>query len=494
MKRSAINSLLTFDYIKTEPENKYFERKSAQIRPSDLAPLISAFANADGGTIVIGISDSTRNFEGINSCGEEKINDFINAPKDYCRPMPKYQEEFLEITNEQGKKDRLLLLHITSSTEKIIRTSSDKTFLRIGDKTKEMLGENLLSLEYSKNTRHFEDEICLNATMEDLDEELLEKYKERIGATGIDTHQVLSSRGFIAYANGEEHLTNAAVLLFAKNIMKFHPNCRVRFVRINGREMRVGVNFNVVKDKSLDVPILRVIDQAKAFIGDQLRDFRRQDVVTGLFKGSPEYPDFPWQEGIINAVAHRDYSLSGAYIKVAMYDDRLEIESPGGLPGIVNLDNIQHMRFSRNAKISRVMTEFEWVRELNEGVKKIYSDMEQDGLQPPEYKETPYSVTLILRNDVDRRTRIIESETPDASQIYKDIWPELDETEKTIMMFLLSNGPSERSKIANHIGRSKQTIVIRINHLIELGLITAKGAKYSKNRTYEVVQPDTRQY
>lgn len=118
MKRSAINSLLTFDYIKTEPENKYFERKSAQIRPSDLAPLISAFANADGGTIVIGISDSTKSFEGVNSCGEEKINDFINAPKDYCRPMPKYQEEFLEITNEQGKKDRLLLLHITSSTNK----------------------------------------------------------------------------------------------------------------------------------------------------------------------------------------------------------------------------------------------------------------------------------------------------------------------------------------------------------------------------------------
>ena len=173
-----------------------------------------------------------------------------------------------------------------------------------------------------------------------------------------------------------------------------------------------------------------------------------------------------------------------------MYDDRLEIESPGGLPGIVNLDNIQHMRFSRNAKISRVMTEFEWVRELNEGVKKIYSDMEQDGLQPPEYKETPYSVTLILRNDVDRRTRIIGSETPDASQIYKDVWPELDEMEKTIMMFLVNNGPSVRAKLSAHVGRSKQTIVIRINHLIALGLITAKGSKYSTNRTYEAIQPN----
>lgn len=170
-----------------------------------------------------------------------------------------------------------------------------------------------------------------------------------------------------------------------------------------------------------------------------------------------------------------------------MYDDRLEIESPGGLPGIVNLDNIQHMRFSRNAKISRVMTEFEWVRELNEGVKKIYSDMEQDGLQPPEYKETPYSVTLILRNDVDRRTRIIESETPNASQIYKDIWPELDETEKTIMMFLVNNGPSNRLNIAKSFGKSVSSIGKRIKHLMKLSLVQAKGNIHNPHRIYEAI-------
>ena len=75
-----------------------------------LAPDISAFANADGGTLVIGISDKRRSLEGINSCGDEKINDFINAPKDCCRPMPRYQEEFVDIINADGKPDRLLLL------------------------------------------------------------------------------------------------------------------------------------------------------------------------------------------------------------------------------------------------------------------------------------------------------------------------------------------------------------------------------------------------
>ena len=87
-----------------------------------------------------------------------------------------------------------------------------------------------------------------------------------------------------------------------------------------------------------------------------------------------------------------------------MYDDRLEIESPGQFPSIVTADNISYTRFSRNKTISRVMTEFEWVRELNEGVKKIYSDMVDAGLPEPEFIETPNTVKLILRNNVDERT------------------------------------------------------------------------------------------
>lgn len=174
---SKINPLLTLDYMLTENENKYFDRKSGQIRVVDLAPHISAFANADGGTLVIGISDKKRTLEGINSCGDEKINEFINAPKDCCRPMPRYREEIIDIVNEAGKPDRILLLHIEPSIDQVIRTSNDRTYLRIGDKSKEMLGENLRNLEYAKGSRHFEDEINQNASMGDLDDELIEAYR-----------------------------------------------------------------------------------------------------------------------------------------------------------------------------------------------------------------------------------------------------------------------------------------------------------------------------
>ncbi len=103
----------------------------------------------------------------------------------------------------------------------------------------------------------------------------------------------------------------------------------------------------------------------------QLREFQYLDE-NGEFKIIPEYPEFAWFEGIINAVTHRNYSLYGDHIRIKMFDDRLEIESPGKLPNIVTIKNIKHERFSRNPRLARTLTEFGWVREMNEGVKRIY--------------------------------------------------------------------------------------------------------------------------
>ena len=401
--KSKFNPLLTLEYLTTEHENKYFDRKSAMVKPSDIADLISAFANAEGGTIVIGISDKRKVLEGINFIGEDKIYSFINAPKDCCKPMPDYQEELLDITNANGDEDRLLLLHIRPSIDQIIRTTNDSTYLRIGDKTRELKGTDLRNLEYSKNTRHYEDECNTDAEIEDLDEKLIADYKHRIGADDLSTHQVLKARGFIRKINGEEKLTNAAVLLFASTVTQFFSNCRIRFVRYDGTSAEVGTRMNIIKDVNIEEPLPRLIEKAKQFLSIQLREFTALDSKTGLFKTQPEYPEFAWLEGIVNAVTHREYALTGNYIRVTMYDDRLEILSPGKLPNLVTVDNIQETRFSRNPQIARVLTEFGLVRELNEGVKRIYADMKEQNLDSPIYTETDQAVTLILKNNIKER-------------------------------------------------------------------------------------------
>ena len=482
--RSEINPLLTLSYVSHEHENKYFDRKSAKIKPSDLAQHISAFANADGGTLVIGIDDKTLALEGINTYSEDKINEFINAPKQCCKPMPGFKEEFLDITNDKGKPDRLLLLHIFESPDQLIRTTSDQTYLRIGDKSKEMRGDDLRNLEYSKNTRHYEDEIHPDAKLTDLDPELIEQYKDKIEGTGIPTEQVMSSRGFLKEVDGKQKLTNAAVLLFAKNIFQFYPNCRVRFVRYDGNYAGVGTSINIIKDYTIEEPLLKIIDKTKEFIGMQLREFTALNVKTGRFDTVPEYPEFAWQEGIVNAVTHREYAMSGSYILVSMYDDRLEIESPGKLPSIVTVENIRNTRFSRNPRISRVLTELGWVKELNEGVKRIYSDMSQFFLDPPEYSEPGYEVKLILKNNIVMRT--IRQSRHVEKQLGGSLWEGMDSLERQIITFLFNHGPATRTEITDFTQKSRNTVMNRLNLLIEADLVEATGPKNDPSRKYQI--------
>lgn len=482
--RSEINPLLTLSYVSHEHENKYFDRKSAKIKPSDLAQHISAFANADGGTLVIGIDDKTLALEGINTYSEDKINEFINAPKQCCKPMPGFKEEFLDITNDKGKPDRLLLLHIFESPDQLIRTTSDQTYLRIGDKSREMRGDDLRNLEYSKNTRHYEDEIHPDANLTDLDPELIEQYKDRIEATWIPTEQVMSSRGFLKEVDGKQKLTNAAVLLFAKNIFQFYPNCRVRFVRYDGNYARVGTSINIIKDYTIEEPLLKIIDKTKEFIGMQLREFTALNVKTGRFDTVPEYPEFAWQEGIVNAVTHREYAMSGSYILVSMYDDRLEIESPGKLPSIVTVENIRNTRFSRNPRISRVFTELGWVKELNEGVKRIYSDMSQFFLDPPEYSEPGYEVKLILKNNIVMRT--IRQSRHVEKQLGGSLWEGMDSLERQILTFLFNHGPATRTEITDFTQKSRNTVMNRLNLLIDADLVEATGPKNDPSRKYQI--------
>lgn len=482
--KSKINTFLSMDYILNSDENKYFDRKSSKIKPTDIADLVSAFANAEGGTIVIGVSDKTRRIEGINSCGADRMNDFVSAPKDCCKPMPSFKEEFLDVINCNGEPDQILLLHIFASVDQVIRTNNGSTFLRIGDRTKELKGDDLRNLEYSKSTRHYEDECNMDAEIQDLDEGLLSQYKEKIGAQNVDTEQMLRARGFIKKVNGESHLTNAAVLLFAENIQQFYPNCRVRFLRYDGTAEQVGTRINIIKDVNIEAPILRIIDKAKEFLATQLREFTALNSQTGMFQTMPEYPEFAWLEGIVNAIAHREYGMVGSYIKVTMFDDRLEIQSPGKLPNIVNVDNIKMTRYSRNPRIARVLTEFGWVRELNEGVKRIFEDMESFYLEPPIYTEPEQTVKLVLKNNIEARNLRQKDRAREVAGITD--WKELDNLEKQILTYMSGKVSVTNTELCEMTRKSNATVSKRLNHLIALNIICINGNKYDPAHTYSL--------
>lgn len=471
---------LTNEYLRTEDENKVFDRKGKNVKPAALAELISAFANADGGTIVIGANDN-KEFEGIDSLSPERFNQLINAPKDYCRPTPVFSYELRSIINNKGEADHLLLLHIENETERIIQTQNESVYLRIGDRTKELKGEDLRLLEYNRGQRNYEDECAEEAEICDLDAGLLSEFKSKLNAEALPDEQVLRSRGLMRRKGKEWYLTRGALLLFSKEIMQFHPNCRVRFTRYAGTTKAVGTQMNIIKDVNFDLPILKLIPAATQYLASQLKESTRLNPATGRFETTAEYPEFAWSEAVINAIAHREYALEGAFIQINIFDDRLEITSPGRLPNIVTVDNIQYTRFSRNPHIARVLVDFGWVRELNEGVKRIYVEMKDSNLAAPKYSEPDRRYVMItLRNQSDENKGTID---PKPSQ--HDNLPPL---EQQILRLLKYQGKAKVQELVRQTGKSRNTISKSLKKLINANLVTPIGAETSPIRHYMLTE------
>ncbi len=355
--------------------------------------------------------------------------------------------------------------------------------MRVCDRTKELKGEALREFEYSRSERSYESEINLRATLDDLDAGLLAKYKECIGASKLSSVQVLKARGMLREEGGCTRLTNAAVLLFAKDVRQFFPHCRLRFLRYDSDEKLGGARYNVIKDKTFDEPLPKMLERAKEFVSGQLREFTSLNA-EAKFETVPEYPEFAWVEGIVNAVAHREYANMGDYIRVSMYDNRMEIESPGRLPYPVTLENIRKTRRSRNPVIARVLTEMQWVRELNEGVPRMYTDMEGAFLEHPEFSEGAASVKLVLKNNI--HSRRMRREDKVSESIGDDVWNSLDDLEKDILIYLVEHRDVRTRELAEALNFSHDAISKRLRRLKEKRVVSSYGPETSPRRTYNL--------
>lgn len=439
---------ITIQDILTAKEGQFFDRKSADIKPKKISEVLIALGNADGGIVAIGVKDGK--VEGINSQGPIKVNDFVQCKIDHCQPPVRAQERILKVINEKGQEDNVLLIQVEPSRNSVHKTMSDKVFLRVGDESKELTHEQRLQLEYDKGERLFEEQVITNCKIEDLDKEALELYKVSLKFGGDDLLQPLYARGFINNGKDGIEINTAGVLLFAKNPSRFFPTARIRFLRYEGSSEEVGVEMNIVKQEYIEGPLPFLIEKAKSVVKAQLREFTALNPLNGKFNSVPEYPEFAWLEGIVNAVTHRAYNIQGDDIKVKMFDDRLEISSPGKFPNIVNRHNIKEVRYSRNPHIARALTEMGWVRELGEGVKRMFKEMNSLFLDEPEYREGQNNVQLVLKNNIFmRRVRKHERIT---SLISKE-WKSLTREEQSALEYIYSRGQITTRQLSDLINR-----------------------------------------
>lgn len=457
---SQINSQITVDYLQKKRENQYFERKGLgekDVKPTKLADELIGMLNADGGVLAFGVSDNGE-IQDLKSLGEQ-LSHYRNLFIDFIEPYGNIKLEEIEVHG-----NLVFLYHVDQDIERIFkRKDNENIFLRVDDKNRHLDRDAVRALEYDKQIRKFEDEIQPDFNFEDLDNKLIEGYKQKLNYQG-SLLDLLVKRHLAIKKDGEYRIKKAGILLFAKDPEKYITSSSLRYIRYEGVEAKVGTEHNVVKDERFENNIPWIIGHVKNFLGATLKDYFFLDLETGRFNKVPEYPEEAWLEGIVNALCHRSYNVQGNAIYIKHFDDRIEISNSGPLPAQVSIENIRTERYSRNPRIARALEDMGFVRQLNEGVSRIYQSMEKSMLSIPEYIEKNGNIYLILRNKISNHTKTI----PDA--ILKTIqsnWGNYNDTQKKILQYLFYHNQATIADLVDVTDIHEKNVRLYINQFID---------------------------
>ena len=379
------------DILRSRSEDQWFDRKGIKIEATKLATHLIGFANADGGRIALGIVNGE--IEGINAFPNQ-LNAIRQASIDFCLPPVRHTIHELECTNKNGQPDRILVLDIEAS-ETIHRNQAKECYLRVGDETRRLGPKEEQELAFDKGESVFDKSLVPELTLEDLDMNAIRVYAQESGV--VDPARIIRSRGLYVQGQTRQGVTQAGWLLFGKEPPIW---CYSRYLHYAGTTVETGPRSNLVENIYMEGAIPQLIEQARTLIAEKIGTISRL-TSSGKFETVPVLPTFAWLEAIVNAVTHRSYSVQGDGIRIRHFDDRIEVESPGRLPGLVRVQNIRTMRFSRNPHIARVLNEMGYVRELGEGINRMYEEMDLYGLRDPEFKPSDGSLRVILYNRPD---------------------------------------------------------------------------------------------
>lgn len=379
--------------LRERRESQWFDRKSVRVRPRELTDTMIGFANAEGGLIVIGIWNGA--VEGTGS-DERPHNGWRQAGRDFARPPVPAQFEVVPCVNDRGEPDRLLIIEVETS-EHVHENARGDVFLRIGDENRRLGPMEVQELRYDKGGTFFDGTPVAGAARDDLDAKLVDHFLRSVGGRHR-ADDALLSRGVLVRTRARLVPTVAGMLTLGTDPQRFLPEARVRLLRYQGTARESGERSNVVSDIEGAGALRNQIMFARRALGRWLGAAIRLGP-GGRFRATTLIPEEVWLEAVVNAVVHRSYSIGGDHTRISLFADRLEVESPGRLPGLVRVETIRSTRFARNPRLARTVLELGFGRELGEGVDRMFEEMERAGLPDPVYRQGPASVTVTLLMD-----------------------------------------------------------------------------------------------
>lgn len=381
--------------------------------PQEIAENLVAFANTEGGSIVIGVDGCGVSAKDDIERALSLADNLYNPPVviDGCHEIRLKAEAGgrIKFAADGGANEAIgassaestaaFSIRVPRSTE-LHALADGRVLIRSGELNRPLGGQEILRLASAKNTGDFETEAAPDATVDDFNREIIDEYMEKRAERtkrvySGEINRLLAEIGAIT-ADGKP--TVCGLLLFSDYPQRWLPQSSVVFARFVGTTPRGEHGLaGYTRREEITGSVPRLIEATWNLVWSEMAI---SAVVKGLEREETfEYPQFAVREALVNAICHRDYRLRGRRIEVRMFSDRLEVISPGGLPGFITVENIKDEHFSRNPRLVGGLFHWGYIEELGLGIDRMMEVMEQAGHSPPRFDARPYSFAVGLHNE-----------------------------------------------------------------------------------------------
>ncbi|WP_346007690.1 ATP-binding protein [Janibacter terrae] len=377
-----------------EDEGTFLDFKGTDISGRKVQQVASSFANSDGGEFYVGIRDKKdasgdSRWSGFKD--QESANFVFSSLTREIQPAVPYQYEWL-ICPEIN--DSLVLRVQVFKSDDVHDTADKKTYVRKGASSIPIDAPARTALELSKGVRSYESQLLKSYSETELvAEPELRSYLHGINPV-VDAQKFVRRERLVDQETGAVKVS--AAVLFADNPSAISPRkCAVKVVRYETKGENAERRHLKGTPISIEGPAMQLIEESLRTVQDVIQSVNVVDT-----KGRParmKYPPDALKEIVVNAVIHRDYNVSDD-IKIFVFDNRVEVHSPGRLPGHMTVDNLLETRFSRNPVINRLINKYPEPpnQDIGEGLQTVLRSMAAAKLQPPSFAEvgTQFVVTL----------------------------------------------------------------------------------------------------
>ena len=356
-------------------------------------------------------------------------------------------------------------IRVPRSTE-LHALADGRVLIRSGKVNRPLGGQEILRLASAKNTGDFELEVVPGASIDDLSRKMIDEYLEKRAERTKRPHsgeinRLLAEIGAIT-PDGKP--TVCGMLLFSEYPQRWLPQSSVVFAKFVGTTPRGESGLaGYSRREELIGPLPRLIEAtwnvvwSEMAIGAVVKGLEREETF--------EYPQFAVREALVNAICHRDYRLRGRRIEVRMFSDRLEVISPGGLPGFITVENIKDEHFSRNPRLVGGLFQWGYIEELGLGIDRMMEVMEQAGHSPPKFDARPYSFAVALHN---------ERKQPKLPEWSRDT----NHRQARALQYIRETGSITNREYRGLIQSvSAETLRLDLADLVEKGVLNKLGAK-----------------